>query len=313
MQKSNDYQLNMHTDVQGVCNKNQDLLALIVAYVASKLKLDQNIAIEKALAARLVKLDKNSAVPKNLLRSVASTAFLDLSSNLMSFAWVKGDMKLYLEVKFTDSSLKKVSDNEFIRICENLISVAQDNLAQLADRKITAQTLADDNTLLENFVNERQVFIDTRREHSEVTAQLAKQIKTTNFDLKSIDSIIDSLSASQPEVAADYWKARNLRKPIGSKIALKGKVYDSETNQPLIGSYVTITSIADSKSLNSGADLQKTVKVKSAGGGFQLKSVPNGGYLVAVKCPGYEDRQVQSYVRDGVLTLVDLPLTQLAG
>lgn len=146
-------------------------------------------------------------------------------------------MKLYLEVKFTDSSLNKVSDNEFIRICENLLIVAQDNLAQLADRKITAQTLAADNTLLENFENERQIFVDTRREHYEVTAQLARQIKTTNFDLKSIDSIIDSLSASQSIVAADYWKARNLRKPTGSKIVLKGKVFDLATNLNRIKSY----------------------------------------------------------------------------
>jgi hypothetical protein len=312
MQKTNDYQLNMHTDVQGVCNKNQDLLALIVAYVASKLKLDQNIAIEKALAARLEKLDKNSAVPKNLLRSVASVAFLDLSSNLMSFAWVKGDMKLYLEVKFTDSSLKKVSDNEFIRICENLISVAQDNLAQLADRKITAQTLTDDNTLLENFATERQIFVNTRREHTEVTAQLAKQIKTTNFDLKSIDSIIDSLSASQPVLAGDYWKARNLRKPIGSKLVLKGKVFDSATNQPLPGAVVTISQLVNSKSLTSGPELAKIVKVKSAGGGFQLKSLPNGSYTVTVSYFGYADQQVTAYVNNGVLTLVQLPLSKIA-
>lgn len=312
MQKTNDYQLNMHTDVQGVCNKNQDLLALIVAYVASKLKLDQNIAIEKALAARLEKLDKNSAVPKNLLRSVASVAFLDLSSNLMSFAWVKGDMKLYLEVKFTDSSLKKVSDNEFIRICENLISVAQDNLAQLADRKITAQTLTDDNTLLENFATERQIFVNTRREHTEVTAQLAKQIKTTNFDLKSIDSIIDSLSASQPVLAGDYWKARNLRKPIGSKLVLKGKVFDSATNQPLPGAVVTISQLVNSKSLTSGPELAKIVKVKSAGGGFQLKSLPNGSYIVTVSYFGYADQQVTAYVNNGVLTLVQLPLSKIA-
>ena len=312
MQKTNDYQLNMHTDVQGVCNKNQDLLALIVAYVASKLKLDQNIAIEKALAARLEKLDKNSAEPKNLLRSVASVAFLDLSSNLMSFAWVKGDMKLYLEVKFTDSSLKKVSDNEFIRICENLISVAQDNLAQLADRKITAQTLTDDNTLLENFATERQIFVNTRREHTEVTAQLAKQIKTTNFDLKSIDSIIDSLSASQPVLAGDYWKARNLRKPIGSKLVLKGKVFDSATNQPLPGAVVTISQLVNSKSLTSGPELAKIVKVKSAGGGFQLKSLPNGSYIVTVSYFGYADQQVTAYVNNGVLTLVQLPLSKIA-
>lgn len=311
MRKSNDIQLNMHAEVQGVCNKNQDLLALIVAYVASKLKFDQEIATETELASRLQKLGKNSAIPKNLSRTVASSVFLDLSNNLMSFAWVKGDMKLYLEVKFTDSTLKKVSDTEFIRICENLLAVAEANIAQLADRNITAQTLTADRTFLENFVNERQIFVNTRREHYEVTAQLANQIKTTNFDLKSIDSIIDSLSTSQPVLAGDYWKARNLRKPIGSKIVLKGKVFDAATHQPLPGAFVTLTQLGNSKSLTSGADLVKNIKVKSAGGGFQLKSVPNGSYTVTVSYFGYADQQVYAYVNNGVLTMVQLPLNKL--
>jgi len=311
MQKSHDSQLNMHTNTQGVCNKNQDLLALIVAYVDSKLKLDQNIAIEKELANRLQKLDTNSALPKNLARSVAGVSFLDLTNNLMSLFWTKGDMKMYLEVKFTDSTLKKVSDNEFIRICENLLTVATDNLPQLADRNITVQTLAANRALLQNFVNEKQTFVTTQREHYEVTAQLGKQIKTTNFDLKSIDSIIDSIDASQPLVASDYRKARNMPKPIGSKVVLKGKVFDAATNQPLLGAVVTLTQLVNSKSHTSGAELQKNVKIKSAGGGFQLKSLPNGTYIVTVSYFGYADQQVTAYVNNGVLTLVQLPLNKL--
>lgn len=311
MQKSEDYQIDMHTNVLGVCNKNEALLATILVYVASKLKLDTNIANERELAALLVKLDKNSAVPKNMSRIAASTVFLDLSINLSSFAWNKGDMKLYLEVKFTKTSFKTVSDSEFVRICSNLLALAGEYIEELADRNITEQTLTDDSALLEDFANQRQIYVDARRAHYEASAQLKKQIKTTNFDLKSIDSIIDSLSASQPAVASDYWKARNLPAPIGSKIVLKGRVFDSATNQPLPGAVVTITQLVNSKSLTSGADLQKTVKVKSAGGGFRLKSLPNGNYIVSVSYFGYADQQVTAYVNNGVLTLVQLPLSKI--
>lgn len=205
-----------------------------------------------------------------------------------------------------------MSDNEFISISENLLSVAQDNLAQLADRKITAQTFIDDRTLFENFVTERKIFVDTRREHSEVIAQLAKQIKTTNFDLKFINRIIDPLSASQPAVASDYWKARNLPAPIGSKIVLKGRVFDSATNQPLPGAVVTITQLVNSKSLTSGAELQKTVKVKSAGGGVDLKSFTTGAYLFTVSYAGRAEQQTTVYINEGVLTRVDFPLSKIA-
>jgi hypothetical protein len=312
MQKSFDYQLNMHSEVLGVCNRNHDLLAIILAYVAAKLKVDQDNANETELAFRLEKLGKNSAIPKNLSRTAASKAFFDLSSNLSSFFWIKGDMKMYLEVKFTESSLKKTSDNEFVRICGNLLVVAQDYLEQLADRNITEQTLADDGALLENFVSEKQVFIDTRRERFEVIAQLNKQIKTTNFDLKAIDSIVDSLSVSQPVLAGDYWKARDIRKTAGSKIVLKGKVYDSVTNQPLPGAVMSIVRTDSLKALASAPELVKTVKIKSAGGGFQLKSLPAGNYQVTVTYYGYNDQQITASVNEGVLTTVQLPLSKIA-
>jgi uncharacterized protein (UPF0147 family) len=312
MEKLLDYQMDMHTNVLGVCNKNQALLATILVYVASKLKLDTNVANENELAALLAKLDQNTAVPKNLARTAASTVFLDLSINLSSYAWNKGDMKLYFEVKFTKTLFKTFSDSEFVRICGNLLTTAGEYIEELADRNITEQTLTDDSALLEDFVSQRQIYVDTRRAHYEATAQLKKQIKTTNFDLKSIDTIIDSLSQSQPVVASDYWKARNMPVPTGSKLVFKGKAYDAVTNQPLPGTFVTITQVSNTKALSTGPDLVKNVKIKSAGGGFQLKSLPNGNYLVTASYYGYADYQVLAYVNEGVLTIVELPLTRVA-
>jgi len=315
MQKLLDLQIDMHTNTQGVCNNNQALLATILVYVASKLKLDTNITSEKKLASLLDKLAKNSAVPKNLARMAAIPVFLDLSSNLSSFSWNKGDMKLYLEVKFTQTALKTVSDSEFIRICGNLLNVAEQYIDDLADRNITGQTLTDDGALLEDFVNQRQIFKDTTRQYHEVLVQLRKQVKTTNFDLKSMDTIIDSVSLNHPDVAGDYWRARNLPTPTGSKVVFKGKVFDSITGQPLPGANVTITPVeisAKALASTSGADLVKNVKVKSSEGGFQLKSLASGVYTVKVSYYGYAEQEVTVYINDGQLTSIQLPLIKLA-
>jgi hypothetical protein len=224
-------------------------------------------------------------------------------------------MKLYLEVKFTKTTFKTASDSEFIRICGNLLAVAEQYIDDLADRKITVQTLTDDKALLADFVNQRQIFIDTKRQHFEISAQLAKQIKTTNFDLKSMDSIIDSLSLNYPVLASDYWKARNLPSPTASKLVFKGRVFDSVTGQPLPGAMITITPVeASAKALTSasGAELVKSVKVKSSEGGFQLKSLASGVYTVKVSYYGYAEQVVTVYINDGQLTSIELPLTALA-
>jgi hypothetical protein len=108
-----------------------------------------------------------------------------------------------------------------------------------------------------------------------------------------------------------YQSARTIKYSSGSHVSFKGKVFDAETNQPLPGAVVTLTQQVNSKSLTAGADLQKTVKVKSAGGGFQLKSLPNGSYTVTVSYFGYADQQVTACVNNGVLTLVLLPLSKI--
>jgi hypothetical protein len=312
MRKEQNYQITMHHNTQSACKENAALLETIIAYVDAKLKIDNSISREQDLASQQEALKKTSTIPKSLARGAAADAVLDLSSKLMSYALAKGDMTLYGSVKLTKTALKKSPDNVFELICGNIIISAQDNVESLADYNVTEETIADVIALLENFRNEMQKLEDIKIALIEVTAQLSKQIKTTNQYLKTVDAMVNSMRQSQPVFFSIYWNARSIKKSGGTKVVFKGKVYDSVTSQPLPGTLVTVSQVSNSKALTSGADLVKIVKIKSAGGGFQLKSLPIGNYLVTASYFGYADYQVPAYVNDGVLTIVELPLTKVA-
>ncbi len=75
---------------------------------------------------------------------------------------------------------------------------------------------------------------------------------------------------------------------------------------------MTVVRAVTGKSLTSGPDLSKTVKIKSASGGFQLKSLPTGTYIFRVSYAGYTDQEITVYINEGVLSRVDMPLSKIA-
>jgi hypothetical protein len=73
-----------------------------------------------------------------------------------------------------------------------------------------------------------------------------------------------------------------------------------------------ICKVENGKAFTSSPDLSKNVKVKSAGGGVDLKSFTTGAYLFTVSYAGRADQQTTVYINEGVLTRVDFPLNKIA-
>jgi protocatechuate 3,4-dioxygenase beta subunit len=312
MKKDSNNQITMHTSVKSALNENADLFELITAFVPANTGFDKSISIEQELAKRQLELKSITTTNKNAARDVLSGSILDLSSKLMSYALIKGDNILYDTIKLTKSEIKRSTDNVLVFKSQIILTSAQDNLEALADYNVSEQTITDDSNFLENFNTEIQKIEDNKNALSQITLLLDEQIKITNKLLKPIDSMVESMRKSNWAFYCYYWNARTIRKSGGSKISAKGKVYDSATNMPLPGAVLSVVRYDDSKAPTTGADLAKNVKIKSAGGGFQLKSMATGTYLFTVTYAGYTEQEVVVYINEGILTHVEIPLTRLA-
>jgi hypothetical protein len=312
MNKTENCRLNMHLASEVKLDENESLFLTYSTYPPLKAAIHEGIIREQNLSKRKMYLESLSSTQKTTSRLLLSDADLDLSSKLMSFASIKGDELLYDAVKLTKTSIRLLSDSLLLQKTEILIGAAEDNLAELTAYDVTEETIAAHTVLYTNFRTEVQNMESAIEELSQVTSLLTQQIKLTEKAFKKVDTIVKSMSKSQPDFCEIYWIARSMKHSGGSKISVKVKVFDAETYQPLPGAMMSVCKIDNSKALATGPELVKTVKVKSAGGGVDLKSLTTGAYLFTVSYAGCTDQQTTVYVNEGILTRVDFPLSKIA-
>jgi hypothetical protein len=312
MKKSQNYLVSMNLTSQAELNENAGKFESITAYPPLKANLDNSIGMEQELANSQETHKKNSTAARNAARHVADEFTLELASKIRSYAIVKGDMTLLDKVKINESKFRRSSDNANVLIIETILICAGENLPGLIDYGVTEETLNDGSALLESYKIEIQKLAISKIELKQLTVQLEQQLKITDSYLKTIDAMVETMRVSDPAWYRLYWNARTVKKGPGSRVSATGKVFDSLTSQPLPGAVMNITRSENGKALNATPELVKTVKIRSAGGGFMLKSLPTGTYLFQVTYAGYQDQEQTVYINEGVLTKVVMPLSKIA-
>jgi hypothetical protein len=196
---------------------------------------------------------------------------------------------------------------------KTILTCAGENPDALLEYGVTAQTLTEGSALLNTFKAEMQHLLLSKTDQKQFTVQLEQQLKTTDAELSAVDAMVETMHKSDPVMYRLYWNARTKRKTGAGKLSAKVKVFDSVTNIPLNGARMSIVRTDSTKSRTSGgSELVKNVKITSAGGEYQLKSMPTGSYLFKVTYAGYTDQEVVVYINEGVLTRVEMPLTKIA-
>ena len=311
MKKTQNAQLTMHLKNLAVQNENAGKFETFTAYPALKSAIDKSIGEEQALAISQETRMRNSTSAKNFAKNAAVEYIIDLSKKVTAYAIVTGNRTLLDRVKFTASKIKKSSDNKLVLIMETVLSTAGDNLENVLEYGVTEEFLSEGSNLLENLKAEMQNLLLSNSEQKQLTVQLELQFKTTDALLITLDAMVETMRKSDPVFHRLYWNARKIKKTATSKVSVLGKVFDSITNTYLKKAKISIVSYDSSKALASGPDLQKTVKVTGAKGGFQLKSMATGTYLLTVSYAGYADQQVTVHINEGVLTRVEIALTKI--
>ena len=267
----------------------------------------------KSLAKLQDELMHASVAPKKAAREAAFMPTFQLANIIGSVAYANGNLLLAEMVELTLTDLKKMPEADLVNRLKTIISAGTDNLPELLSSGVTQAILTADTELLDVFEDEIKKQAQRLLDLKEVTKQLAKQFKIVENLLIPFDKMVENTRISDPDWYSTYQSARTIHYSAVSRVSVKVKVFDAETNQPLPGAMLeVIKTDAEGKALTSGADLVKTVKIKSAGGGLQLKSVPVGDYIVTAAYYGYDELQVNISVNDYALTSIDLPLTKKA-
>ncbi len=313
MTKEQKNHFNRDGDVQGFAAENQGQFKPEEEYIKIKEALDIAMADLRNLLKTQDELELNSAETKDVARENATPPLFQLANVIYSMAFATGNISLMEKVRITLSELKRLSDTKLLFRFENFISAGAEYLPSLLTYGVTEETLNSNTAFVNTFGEELKKYSRQKNDHKEVTKQIKLQFKAVDNCIVPFDNMVENKRVSDPAWYSLYWTIRTIDHSPASHVSVKAKVYDAETNQPLPGTILTYSKIeTNGKALTSGPDLSKTVKVKSAGGGLDLKSLTTGAYLFTVSYAGRADMQTTVYVNEGVLTRIDFPLNKIA-
>jgi hypothetical protein len=311
MDKKQSRTMDSQVKSQSQLNQNAPVFVGFSQYPKLKAQIDTGITKALDLSKKKLYYESLTSAPKTNSRSTLVNASLNLSGKMESLSIINENPQLYDSVKITKSSIKLLNDGLFLQKCELLAEAAEDNETDLEEYGETPATIADYKNLIATFSAEVSNMADIAEQLGNVTEEFAKQLKQNEKVFKKVDSLVNTMSESQPEFYNMYFSARSQKPTGGSKVTAKVKVYDALTNQPLPGATLIVEMTGNTKALASGADLVKNVKVRSAGGGVDLKALPPGVYTFSVNYYGYTQQTITVYVNEGVLSKVDFPLNKL--
>lgn len=251
---------------------------------------------------------KGIADGKNTLKNNLIVTAADYSRKLAAYATFTNNATLAQEVKFSESKLRQSSDTAVKDYAQIVYDRAQPIVAALATYGITAAT----QTALASAIAAYNASIGKpgagRSEGAQTTKQLATLFKTAEAALANMDIAVEIVRLTQVNFYNGYKSARKVIGTGTSTLSVKGMVADAQTGAPIKGVTVSFALDGGMSRAKGAASTPDVVKKSADKGGFNVKSLPAGTYLVSLKKAGYADLVTSVSVNDGEMSIVDAKL-----
>lgn len=245
---------------------------------------------------------------KNTLKNNLIVTAADYSRKLGAYATFTNNATLAQEVKFSESKLRQSSDTAVKDYAQIVYDRAQPIVAALATYGITAAT----QTALASAIAAYNASIGKpgagRSEGAQTTKQLAALFKTAEAALANMDVAVEIVRLTQVNFYNGYKSARKVIGTGTSTLSVKGMVADAQTGAPIKGVTVSFALDGGMSRAKGAASTPDVVKKTADKGGFNVKSLPAGTYLVSLKKAGYADLVTSVSVNDGEMSIVDARL-----
>lgn len=300
--------LTMYMMVKDCLSLNSTIVANLPSYAANSTILTNNIVLIQSTGEQQ-EFDKSgiSDNKKSIKQSLIAQA-VDISRKMIAYATIVGNAVLLKEIKYTKSELEHSPDADLKNRTQCIYDRANANVTALATYGITAAML----TTFLSTINTFNTFIPKVQEgindKKMTTSQLAALYEATDNALDNIDKIVEIVRLSQPNFYKSYKESRKLPDTGRNVISLKGLVTDASNGESLKGVTLTIKPEENKMALTSTAKSNEIVKKTADKGGFLVKSLAAGTYIITVQKVGYVDQFVKVSINDGEMTVIDIKL-----
>jgi len=229
------------------------------------------------------------AVHKGVSKRALIRLAVDTARKVSAFAKMMNNEELLAEVNYSESEFLRFADTALRDAVQGVYDRAQSNLEALADYGVNDGT----QTALEGAISAYNVEIPKPRigitERRQATLILASLFKLADGALANIDALVEIVRVSQPNFYNGYRGTRRLVMTGMGSVAVKGRATDAATGIPLQGVRLEF-------SLDGTLVLTKKTAAK---GGYIVKSLGEGSYILKASKPGYKDVDSMLFLSNG--------------
>ena len=149
MNAKQEAKLNMYTTVILLCENNPAIVALLVAFQTTYDAFKTTVKAINTAAAELEAQTTGLAVTKNTAKKNLADIGSGMAGLVYAYAASIKDDTLKGAMKISYSDINEAKDDEVAKICQNIYTAANNNIAALADYGLTPAIL----TVYQNAIN----------------------------------------------------------------------------------------------------------------------------------------------------------------
>lgn len=273
-------------------NKGRALPALAVL-TQLLTELENNLMEIDTLKEQQATDIKGLSKQKEALRNTAIQNAIEVSSAIRAYAKITANVILVKEIYYTESELRKASDNELDTTLCIIYSAALRNQTELQQYNVTPEKVTELKTAMDEF----KTAIGTPKTGTIVRKQITDRLATLFVDemviIDKIDLLIETLKFSNPTLYAEYQDNRKINY-FGTTLMVNSAITDAETGLGLPG--VVMTFILDGVTVLE--------KITGNNGGTNIKSINPGVYSVNLSKAAYANQTITvSIPGDNLITV----------
>ena len=254
---------------------------------------------------------KGDTASKNALRATLVAQAMDVNRRVVAFATNTSNNSLLELVNYTETQLKKCSDQKLVASCQVIRDNANINVTALATYGVTPAILTTLQTTITNFSTAIPKGRVVTTDSGEATKMLTTYFKILVTNWAKIDTLVEMVKVSQPNFYDEYQKVRKVIEMGTGSLALKIKATNAHTQSPEANVTLTLTPTNGQLKSASASEKKGIVKKTAVGGGSHYKSVADGVYTLTAKKTGFKEITQTVNVVNGEMTVVELEMEQV--
>lgn len=299
----------MYLIIQGYVTANAPITSKLPGFDGYFKDFTGNNEIIKSTKEQLEHGSSGVSENRDILRTDLIKKVLGICRKTEVYAKLNNDVVLANGVHYSESELNKARGTSLSDKAIIVYNKAMEHAPELEKYSITATMLADLKASIDNFVAAIPTMRISRSNQMMNNNRLKELVRSNDSILEKMDLLVEIVRETNPDFYKGYRNNRRVIVKGAGSLALKVKVINAHDGTDIKGAKATFLPKKEMEIMAEEVVSAKPIVKKTANkGGFQIKNMPDGTYMVTIEKIGYAPKTLTVYITGSEMAKLDVKL-----